>query len=81
VSRKLITGYLCVAGFSVGDSLGFEPALEEIASKRRSVQGGRSANIGVQAFAAQVAVSQYGLFIKLSRKWMGKEQESYSSAL
>jgi hypothetical protein len=47
-----------VVGFSVGDSLGFEPAIEETGSKRRSVQDGRSANIGVQTFAAQhVAVS------------------------
>lgn len=45
-------------GFSVGDSLGFEPAIEESGSKRRSVQDGRSANIGVQTFAAQhMAVS------------------------
>lgn len=47
-----VKGYVGV-GFSVGDSLGFEPAIEETGSKRRSVQDGRSANIGVQTFAAQ----------------------------
>jgi hypothetical protein len=50
-----------VIGFSVGDSLGFEPAIEETGSKRRSAQDGRSANIGVQTFAAQhMAVSDMG---------------------
>ncbi|GFG34652.1 hypothetical protein Cfor_03718, partial [Coptotermes formosanus] len=39
--------------FSVGDHLGFEPPLEDASSKRRSVQDARSANIGVQTFAAQ----------------------------
>ncbi|XP_021913379.1 uncharacterized protein LOC110826744 isoform X2 [Zootermopsis nevadensis] len=39
-------------GFSVGDSLGFEPALPELEEKRRSGHGARSANIGVQTFAA-----------------------------
>ncbi|XP_069687316.1 probable serine/threonine-protein kinase dyrk2 isoform X2 [Periplaneta americana] len=44
---------LLLLGFSVGDSLGFEPNLDDDTAKRRSVQGGRSTNIGVQTFAAQ----------------------------
>ncbi|KAJ9592689.1 hypothetical protein L9F63_015661, partial [Diploptera punctata] len=47
-----VKGYVGL-GFSVGDSLGFTPQLEGEDNKRRSVDGGRSANIGVQNFAAQ----------------------------
>ncbi|PSN40370.1 hypothetical protein C0J52_11850 [Blattella germanica] len=46
-----VKGYVGL-GFSVGDSLGFSPPLED-EQKRRSVDGGRSANLGVQTFAAQ----------------------------
>jgi hypothetical protein len=45
--------------------LGFEPPLEDASSKRRSVQDARSANIGVQTFAAQhLAVSDSGCIHK-----------------
>lgn len=53
--------------------MGFEPALEEPSSKRRSVQDARSANIGVQTFTAHhLAVSDLWLYFSIWR-WVIRE--------
>jgi len=61
----------------VGDHLGFEPALEEPGSKRRSVQDARSANIGVQTFTAQhLAVSDLRVYFSIWRWVIRKYKET-----
>jgi hypothetical protein len=58
--------------------LGFEPALEEPGSKRRSVQDARSANIGVQTFTAQhLAVSDLRVYFSIWR-WVIREYKETS---